>query len=115
MISDTENINIIDEDDLAKMSTALIESVLIKKVYKKESIISYKEDMLDSIGALLTKILVNDSGMSREAKLNVINLLDKINTQKEVLELIRSRVSAEDLLIASERLSKKSQSAFELK
>lgn len=115
MILDTENINIIDENDKKKISTVLIESVLIKKVYKKESVISYKEDMLDSISTLLTKILANDSGMSTEAKLNLIHLLDKINTQKEVLEMIRSKVSAEDLLIASERLGKKSQSAFELK
>jgi hypothetical protein len=115
MILDTENINIIDENDLKKISTVLIESVLIKSVYKKESVISYKEDMLESISALLTKILANDTGMSTEAKLNLINLLDKINTQKEILEIIRSKVSAEDLLIASERLGKKSQSAFELK
>lgn len=110
-----DEVNIIDEDDLTKIGTALIESVLIKRAYKKGSVISYKGDMLDSLGALLTKILMNDTGISRNAKLNVVDLLDKINTQKEILEMIKSKVSPEDLLIASKRLSKKSQSAFEMK
>jgi hypothetical protein len=112
ILLDEGNINIIDEGDLKKISTALIQSVLIKRAYKKGSVISYKEDMLDSLAALLTKILINDSGISREAKLNVIDLLDKINTQKEVLAMLKSKASPEDLLIASKRLSQKSQSAF---
>ncbi len=115
ILSTVENLNIIDEDDLTKISNAIIESVLIKRVYKQDSVISYKEDMLDSLAELLKKILFNDTHISKETKLNVICLLDKVNTQKELLEMIRSKVSPEDLLIASQRLSKKSQSAFELK
>jgi hypothetical protein len=110
-----ENINVIEEGDLTKMGSILIESIFIKRMYKKESVIAYKEDMLDGLADLLRKILIEDSGLSKDAKLNVINLLDKLKTQKENLEILKSQVSAADIQQASERLSKKSQSAFELK
>ena len=115
ILSATENLNFIDENDFTKISAALIESVLFKRAYKKDSVITYKEDMLDSLAALLRKMLVGGSHISKDTKLNLIDLLDKVNTQKELLEIIKSKVSPEDLLIASQRLSKKSQSAFELK
>jgi hypothetical protein len=102
-------------DDLDKIKTVLLTSVNIIDLQSENTTERYKEEVLDAFATLLKKILFNDSDMSSEEKLNVISLLAKVNRQQEVLEIIRSKTSAEDLLIASERLSKKSQSAFELK
>jgi hypothetical protein len=112
---DTENINVIEEEDLTKISLAIFESLLIKREYKRESVVDYKEDMIKSVSDLLKKMLVQNTGMSKESKLNIIILLDKLNTQREHLEIIKSKISISDIQQASKRLSKKSQSAFELK
>jgi len=58
-------------------------------------------------------MLLQNTGMSKESKLNIINLLDKLTRQREHLEIIKSKIAISDIQQASKRLSKKSQSAFE--
>ncbi|GAA3976205.1 hypothetical protein [Mucilaginibacter dorajii] len=110
-----EQINVIEESDLSKISLILFESLSLKRSYKNESVVNYSEYVLDAIADLFKKMLIQDKTMTKESKLNVINLLDKLKTQKENLELIRSDVGVSDIKQASKRLSKKSQSAFEAK
>jgi len=110
---DTENINVIEEEDLTKISLVIFESLLIKREYKRESVVYYKEDMINGVADLLKKMLLQNTGMSKESKLNIINLLDKLTRQREHLEIIKSKIAISDIQQASKRLSKKSQSAFE--
>ena len=110
-----EQINVIEESDLSKISMALFEFLPIKSSYQDESVINYSEYVIDFIVDLFKRMLNQDTTMTRESKLNIINLLDKLKTQKENLELIRSNVGVSDIQQASKRLSKKSQSAFEAK
>jgi len=111
MITIDKSINAIDENDLTK----IFESFSINRQYKRESLVNYKEDMIDSFMELLNKLLAQQTGLSKEQKLDTINLLDKLKTQKENLELIKSYISPSDVEQAAERLGKKSQSAFEFK
>jgi len=114
-LENKDNINAIDENDLTRISELLLESFSINRRYKRESIVNYKEDIIDSFMDLLNKLLVQQTGLSKEKKLDTIILLDKLKTQKENLEVIKSKSSISDIQIASNRLGKKSQSAFELK
>ena len=115
MLENIDHINAIEEADLTKISSVLFESLFIENKYMDTLIVDYKEDMVNDVANLLKKMLLQNAEMSVESKLNIINLLDKLNTQKEHLELIKSKISISDIQQASERLSKKSQSAFELK
>jgi len=110
-----DSINAIGEDDLNKINLVLLESFYINDIYIEESVVNYKEDMIDSFGEVLKKILLQNSKISKDSKFHIINLLDKLNTQKENLEMLKSKTTKSDILLASERLSRKSQSAFELK
>lgn len=114
-IEDKNNINAINENDLTRISGLLFESFFINRPYKRESTVNYKESMIDSFIDLLNKMLGQQTGLSKEKKLDTIILLDKLKTQKENLELIKSNISTSDIQEASKRLSKKSQSAFESK
>ena len=51
----------------------------------------------------------------RKNKLELINFLDKLNTQKELLELAKGQTNITDIRKAAKRLGKKSQSAFKTK
>ncbi len=108
-------VNAIDESDLGKISKVLFESLSLKKTYKDESVVTYNEYVIDVIANLFKKMLVQDATLTPESKLNVIDLLDKLKTQKENLDLIKSDISLADIKQASKRLSKKAQSAFETK
>jgi hypothetical protein len=114
-IDNLDSINAIKEDDLSKINTALFESFYINNISIKESLVDYKEDIIETFSELLKKMLFKNLEMSKESKLNIINFLDKLSTQKENLEMIKSKTSISDIQEASKRLSKKSQSAFELK
>jgi hypothetical protein len=115
MITLDKSINAIDENDLTKISGLLFESFSINRQYKRESLVNYKEDLIDSFMELLNKLLAQQTGLSKERKLDTIDLLDKLKTQKENLEMIKSNISLSDIEQASARLTKKTQSAFELK
>jgi hypothetical protein len=108
-------IEAITVDDLNKINSVLLDALCIKNIHSNDSVFSYKEDLINTFSELIKKILFQSPDISDDSTLTVINLLQKINMQKEILEMIKSKASAEDLIIASERLSKKSQSAFELK
>jgi hypothetical protein len=54
-------------------------------------------------------------GDSRETKLEFINFLDKLNMQKELLELEKGETKISDIKAAAKRLERKSQSAFQTK
>ena len=114
-IENIDQVNAIDESDLSKISEVLFESLSLKRIYKNEAVVNYNEYVIDTIANLFKKMLIQDTTMAKEAKLNVINLLDKLKTQKENLEFIKLNISASDIQQASKRLSKKSQSAFETK
>jgi|GEM_PF-2231312 hypothetical protein len=110
-----DSINAIQEDDLSKINLLLFESLYINDIYINDSVVDFKENMIDSFAELLKKMLLQNIEISNDSKLNIINLLDKLNTQKENLEAIKLKTTISDLQQASKRLSKKSQSAFELK
>ncbi|WP_293298849.1 hypothetical protein [Pedobacter sp. UBA4863] len=52
---------------------------------------------------------------SKENKSALIKFISKLNLQKELLELASGEIKIQDLQKASQRLGKKSQSAFEEK
>ena len=82
-----------------------------KKISPKSA--NKKERLIDSYSEFIEKIM--DVSNSRQEKLTLINFLDKLNHQKEVLEILSGERKIYDIKKASERLGKKAQSAFETK
>jgi hypothetical protein len=114
-LENIDRINAIDESDSNKISIVLFEWLSLKQSYKNESLVNYNEYVIDTLADLFKKMLVQDTAMTKEAKLNVVDLLDKLKTQKENLDFIKSNITSSDIQQASKRLSKKAQSAFETK
>jgi len=114
-LENIDRINAIEESDSNKISIVLFEWLSLKQSYKNESLVNYSEYVIDTLADLFKKMLVQDTAMTKEAKLNVVDLLDKLKTQKENLDFIKSNIAVSDIQQASKRLSKKAQSAFETK
>jgi len=114
-IEDIDSLNAVHEEDLTKVSVALFEFLLIKKGTMNRLEIDRTEGMVDATTEFLRKMLFHDTELTNGLKLNILNLLDTLKTQKESLELIKTNASIADIQQAAQRLSKKTQSAFRLK
>lgn len=107
--------NAIDQNGLDSIVRILCESFLINSGHKKISLIGKKEELIEDFSALLEKHLQFRFVNSSSDKLKMINFIDKLNQQKELLELEKGKLNIDNVRKASERLSKKSQSGFETK
>ncbi|TCC94173.1 hypothetical protein EZ428_05180 [Pedobacter frigiditerrae] len=105
---------IIAQEEVVKISNIIL-NAFSPNHQKKISLTSAnkKEQLIDSFSELIEKIM--DVSNSRQEKLMLINFLDKLNHQKEVLEILSGERKFNDIKKASERLGKKAQSAFETK
>jgi hypothetical protein len=110
-----ENLNKIDQQEFDHITKILLESFLIKRSYTSNSFLSKKEELLDKFSAFLETYLELHFTNSKLTKLELINFIDKINMQKELLEMAKGDLKISDIKLAGSRLGKKSQSAFKKK
>ncbi len=107
--------NAIDRTGLDSIVRILCDSFLIKSNHKKISSIKKKEELIEDFSALLEKHLQFRFNTSPNDRLEMINFIDKLNQQRELLEIEKGKLTIDDVKRASERLSKKAQSGFEMK
>ena len=107
-----EKQNTIEEQEFDRMSKFVFNSFLINRNYKSHNYLNKKEEMIISFTQFLEKYLELQFLSSKKDKLELINFIDKINMQKELVELQRNEISILQIRLAGKRLGKKSQSAF---
>jgi hypothetical protein len=107
--------NQIEHHKFKDLMNVIFESLLIKTV-DVDSIYILKQKKVNNQFAVFLEQFV-ESGFidSKQSKLEFINFIDKLNMQKELLEIESKAVNLKDIKIAANRLGKKSQSAFESK
>ncbi|MEI9918545.1 MAG: hypothetical protein WDO14_07060 [Bacteroidota bacterium] len=105
-----DKINRIGETDVKDLAAILLHSLSIKKDNPVESL-KHQDSILNKLISFLEKCL-DENLLNNQDKLLVVKVLDKLNLQKELIELKLQGQSIENLKIAAERLGKKSQSAF---
>lgn len=113
-IEEIENYNKIDENEVNTISRKILGSFLTQGSLNHTTIVK-QEILLDDFMALLGKYLQLDFYDSSQDKIELINFIDKLNIQKELLELKKGQTNLADIEAAGERLGKKAQSAFESK
>lgn len=110
LAEEIEKINPMSEADIKNLSLVLLHSVRISQ-NSSTRFLKCQEDIVSDFISLLGKFM-NENILDNSQKLLVVKLLDKMNLQKELIELRSQGLSIDDLKIAAERLGKKSQSAF---
>lgn len=107
-----EQKNNIEEQEFGKMSKLLFQSFIITKKYKSFTFLGKKEELINYFTEFLEKFLDLQLVTSKRDKLELINFIDKMNVQKELLELKKNQITPAEIQLAGKRLGKKSQSAF---
>jgi fructose-1-phosphate kinase PfkB-like protein len=110
---------VIEEVDIAAISGIIMQAIEVKGSVKKQAAINTKETILDSLADMLEKMLTSNLNLTKQNKVEIIHLLNKLKANEEYMQLVKGNLtdneqSFTDMMVASERLGKKSQSAFEL-
>lgn len=110
-----ENENTLEEQDFDKVSKLMFQSFLIKRNYRSPSFLDKKEELISHFTLFLEKYLELQFLNSKKDKLSLIDFIDKMNMQKELVELKKKETTLEEIEKAGKSLGRKSQSAFEKK
>ena len=109
------NENQLEKQDFDKVVKLVFESFLLKREYKSQNFLNKKEELMTNFTQFLEKYLELKFLNSKEDKLELIEFIDKMNVQKELVELKRKETSFSEIEKAGKSLGRKSQSAFEKK
>lgn len=107
--------NSIEEKDFDSISKLMFHSLYIKRDYKSHNYINKKEELLVYFTEFLEKYLELEIVNNKKQKLEIINLIDKMNLQKELLDLQKGISNLSEIQAAGKHLGSKSQSAFKTK
>lgn len=99
------------EADLNQVTKIIFYSFSINHLEKFDE----QEQLLDYFKIFLKKYLNSNLLTTRKSKVQLINFLDKVNLQKELLELRKGEINIDQIKLAAQSLGKKSQSAFTTK
>lgn len=107
-----ENDNTLKAHDFDEFSKLMFQSFLRKNDYKNNELLKKKEELIASLTQFLEKFLELQFLDSKKDRLNLIDLIDKMNIQKELIELQKNQINLKEIEAAGKSLGKKSQSAF---
>jgi hypothetical protein len=119
MIEQLEKDAVIEEMDIFNISGLIMQAIEVKSSVKRQKTIDTKEIILDSLADILENMLTNNLNLSKQKKVEIIHLLNKLKANKEYMQLLKGNLISNqqalaDMQTASVRLGKKSQSAFEM-
>jgi hypothetical protein len=122
-VKEIDKINKIGAEEFDRISRILFDSFKISSTdfpdvelkSKQLSDLSKKEELIISYSSFLNKFLELKFVESKKSKLELIDFLDKLNLQRELLEIAQGQLTFSDVNKNAKRLGKKSQSAFKSK
>jgi hypothetical protein len=107
--------NRIDIEEFENISKILYSTVSLNSATMDITNLDKRKELLIYYSEFLNKLLIANFDYSSKIKLELIDFIDKLNHQRELLELITRETKIEDVKKAGKHLAKKSQSAFKNK
>lgn len=114
-LSEIRTQNEIDEKEFGEMTKIMYGSFLIKKANKDKAILEKQTILISLFTEMLNKYLEFQMLSDKKRKIELINFIDKLNLQKELLELQKGITNIDNIKEAAQRFGRKSQSAFSTK
>ena len=105
----------IGEKEFSEMTKLIYGSFLIKRTKNDKSVIEKQTILISLFTQVLNKYLEFQMLDDKKTKLEFINFIDKLNLQKEQLDLQKGITNINDIKVAAQRFGHKSQSAFSTK
>ena len=112
-IEEIRDKNQIERHDIDNLSNIVFDSILLKGSSKSTSQLKKKEKLIDAFSTFIEQLIELRLTSSKGSNLELINFIDKLNMQRELLELEKGETTVSDTQTAAGHLGKKAQSAFE--
>lgn len=112
-IQEIRDKNQIERHDIDNLSSIVFDSILLKGSSKSTSQLKKKEKLIDVFSNFIEQLIELRLISSKGNNLELINFIDKLNMQRELLELEKGETTISDTQTAAGHLGKKAQSAFE--
>jgi hypothetical protein len=104
--------NIINEQEFRHMTDLMFNSFLVTKYGANKSFLGKQALLIELFTNLINKYLELQILTDKKGKLEFINFIDKLNLQKELIELEKGITDIKDIKQSAQRLGRKAQSAF---
>lgn len=114
-LSEIETKNEIDEKEFSEMTKLMYGSFLIERAKRDKSILEKQTVLISLFTQMLNKYLEFQMLNDKKKKLEFINFIDKLNLQKELLDLEKGITNIDDIKKTAQRFGTKPQSAFSTK
>jgi hypothetical protein len=101
----------VEMEDTNEIVSFILTSIFEDVDYKRVNTIHKKEQLIDAFSSLLVKYMETKSVSSNTRKLEILKMLDRLNEQKELLDLQLNKINLKDIKEAGRRFGKKAQSA----
>jgi hypothetical protein len=109
-------VNKIKYSDFKLAMKILFQSFTVQAESHAEALhLETKEQFVMDFQVLMEKYLQSPYASSKKYKLAIIDFIDQLNSQREVLELMKSGMTLDDMKLAAKRIGDKSQSTFSSK
>jgi hypothetical protein len=114
-ITNIDTLNRIKSSDFKVIGKILFEFLAFEWANRDDNLLQKREELAVDLSQFLNKYLDSEVLKSDKYKLAIIDLIDKLNAQKEIFELAKQGLSESNIKLAAERLANKSQSTFSSK
>jgi len=114
-LSEIETQNEIEEKEFSEMTKLMYGSFLIKKTKRDKAVLEKQTILISLFTQMLNKYLEFQMLSDKKKKLEFINFIDKLNLQKELLDLQKGITNIADIKETAQRFGRKAQSAFSTK
>lgn len=101
----------IHQGEFENITMLMFNSIAVHRTYKSAAVLEKKEELLDELISFFNKYLTMKFTGSLKHKMEIINFIEKLTSQKELIEIQAGRLNMKDIKAAAKHHGKKSQSA----
>jgi len=110
-LAEIENHNKIDENEFSQMTRIMFNSIILHPAANDKSLLEKKSLLLTEFSDLLNK-MIQFKVTDRNKKVELIDFIEKLNLQKDLIDLQKGLINMEDAKQVADNLGKKAQTSF---
>ena len=112
-LNQIRNQNEIQENEFEEVAKLIYNSFLIKKSRKDKTTLEKQTYLISLFTEMLNKYVELQKLTDKKRKLKVINFIDKLNLQKELLDLQKGVTKISDIKETAQRFGRKAQTSVQ--
>jgi hypothetical protein len=111
-VAEIESNNKIDENEFSQMTHIMFHSLILHPAVTDKSLLEKKSLLLTEFTDFLNK-MIRFKVTDRNKKVELIDFIEKLNLQRDLIDLQKGLINMEDAKRTADNLGRKAQTSFE--